>query len=154
MALPDGIEHFEGAESCDPCRNPRGTNMSTVTEIAPDVYRISTYVPEFDLQFHQFLVQDDEPLLYHTGTRATRQESGTPSATDGRSGRSSRPDSSRSSCRAGWPSAPAARRHGWPRSSGLDAEKDHAQSLGAFRHWGVAPGGLAYGDGSGNQVVG
>ena len=44
--------------------------MSTVTEIAPDVYRISTYVPEFDLQFNQFLVIDDEPLLYHTGMRA------------------------------------------------------------------------------------
>ena len=44
--------------------------MSTITEIAPDVYRISTYVPEFDLQFNQFLVKDDEPLLYHTGMRA------------------------------------------------------------------------------------
>jgi len=44
--------------------------MSTITEIAPDVYRISTYVPEFDLQFNEFLVKDEEPLLYHTGTRA------------------------------------------------------------------------------------
>jgi flavorubredoxin len=44
--------------------------MSTITEIAPDVYRISTYVPEFDLQFNQFIVKDDEPLLYHTGMRA------------------------------------------------------------------------------------
>ena len=43
--------------------------MSSITEIARDVYRISTYVPEFDLQFNQFLVKDDEPLLYHTGTR-------------------------------------------------------------------------------------
>ncbi len=43
--------------------------MSSITEIAPDVYRISTYVPKFDLQFNQFLVKDDEPLLYHTGTR-------------------------------------------------------------------------------------
>ena len=43
--------------------------MSSITEIAPDVYRISTYVPEFDLQFNQFLVKDEEPLLYHTGTR-------------------------------------------------------------------------------------
>ncbi|HWS90398.1 MAG TPA: hypothetical protein VN282_25740 [Pyrinomonadaceae bacterium] len=38
-------------------------------EIAPDVYRISTYVPEINLQFNQFLVADDEPLLYHTGMR-------------------------------------------------------------------------------------
>lgn len=43
--------------------------MSSITEIAPDVYRISTYVAEFDLQFNQFLIKDDEPLLYHTGTR-------------------------------------------------------------------------------------
>jgi flavorubredoxin len=44
--------------------------MSAINEIAPDVYRISTYVPAFDLQFNQFLVKDDEPLLYHTGMRA------------------------------------------------------------------------------------
>ncbi|HEX7174206.1 MAG TPA: hypothetical protein VF240_02815 [Pyrinomonadaceae bacterium] len=42
----------------------------SVTEIAPDVYRISTYVPEIDMQFNQFLVRDDEPLLFHTGHRA------------------------------------------------------------------------------------
>jgi flavorubredoxin len=41
-----------------------------VTEIAPDLYRISTYVPELDMQFNQFLVTDDEPLLFHTGHRA------------------------------------------------------------------------------------
>jgi len=41
-----------------------------VNEIAPDVYRISTYVPEIDLQFNQFLINDDEPLLFHTGQRA------------------------------------------------------------------------------------
>ncbi|CAM5196952.1 Putative diflavin flavoprotein A 3 [Castellaniella defragrans] len=41
--------------------------MSTIDEIAPDVFRISTYVPAADLQFSQFLVRDSEPLLYHTG---------------------------------------------------------------------------------------
>jgi flavorubredoxin len=41
-----------------------------ITEIAPDLYRISTYVPEIDLQFNQFLVKDDEPLLFHTGMKA------------------------------------------------------------------------------------
>src|SRR5919112_1923095 len=41
-----------------------------VTEIAPDVYRISNYVPEIDMQFNQFLVRDDEPLLFHAGHRA------------------------------------------------------------------------------------
>jgi flavorubredoxin len=44
--------------------------MAGVTEIAPEVYRISVYVPEFDMQFNHFLVRDEEPLLYHTGTRA------------------------------------------------------------------------------------
>lgn len=43
--------------------------MSSVTEIAPDVYRISTFIPEADLQFNQFLVNDDEPLLFHTGMK-------------------------------------------------------------------------------------
>jgi len=41
----------------------------SVTEIAPDLYRISTYFPEFGLQFNQFLVRDDEPLLFHTGMK-------------------------------------------------------------------------------------
>jgi flavorubredoxin len=41
-----------------------------IEEVAPDLYRISTYVPEFNLQFNQFLVKDDEPLLFHTGMRA------------------------------------------------------------------------------------
>ncbi len=47
--------------------------MPTINEIAPDVYRISTYVAEFDLQFNQFLVNDDEPLLFHTGMKAMFQ---------------------------------------------------------------------------------
>ena len=42
----------------------------SVSEIAPDVYRISTYVPEIDMQFNQFLAKDEEPLLFHTGHRA------------------------------------------------------------------------------------
>ena len=41
--------------------------MGEVTEIGPELYRISVYVPEFDLQFNHFLVNDDEPLLFHTG---------------------------------------------------------------------------------------
>jgi flavorubredoxin len=40
-----------------------------ITEIAPDVYRFSLFVPEGNLQFNQFLVVDDEPLLFHTGMR-------------------------------------------------------------------------------------
>jgi flavorubredoxin len=44
--------------------------MTTVSEIAPDLFRISTFVPDFNLQFNQFLVRDEEPLLFHTGPRA------------------------------------------------------------------------------------
>jgi len=43
--------------------------MFQIDEIAADVYRISIYVPDFDLQFNHFLVKDTEPLLYHTGMR-------------------------------------------------------------------------------------
>lgn len=41
-----------------------------VTEIAPDLYHLSTYIPEIDLQFTQYLVKDEEPLLFHTGMKA------------------------------------------------------------------------------------
>ena len=44
--------------------------MTTVTEIAPDVFRISTFVPEANMQFNQFVIRDDEPVLFHTGMRA------------------------------------------------------------------------------------
>ena len=40
-----------------------------VTEIGPDLYRLSIYVPEFDLQFNHFLIKDEEPLLYHAGLK-------------------------------------------------------------------------------------
>jgi flavorubredoxin len=43
--------------------------MPTISEIAPDVFRITTFVPDFNLQFSQFLVRDKEPLLFHTGMK-------------------------------------------------------------------------------------
>ena len=43
--------------------------MAGVTEVAPDVYRISVYATWANLQFNHFLVNDDEPLLFHTGLR-------------------------------------------------------------------------------------
>jgi flavorubredoxin len=43
--------------------------VTTISEIAPDIYRICTYVPQFDLQFSQFLVKDEEPLLWETGMK-------------------------------------------------------------------------------------
>ena len=40
---------------------------TTVTEIAPDTFRLSTFHPEYGIQFNQFLIRDDEPFLMHTG---------------------------------------------------------------------------------------
>jgi flavorubredoxin len=43
-----------------------------VTEIADGIYRLSTFVPEIGptgFTFNQFLVDADEPLLFHTGLR-------------------------------------------------------------------------------------
>lgn len=39
----------------------------TITEIVPDIYRISTFHPDFGIQFNQFLIKDAEPFLMHTG---------------------------------------------------------------------------------------
>ena len=44
--------------------------MAKITEIAPDFFRITTFVEPFNIQFSQFLVRDDQPLLFHTGPRA------------------------------------------------------------------------------------
>lgn len=38
-----------------------------VSEIAADVYRLSTFHPEYGIQFNQFLIKDEEPFLMHTG---------------------------------------------------------------------------------------
>src|SRR5262244_863005 len=43
-----------------------------VTEIGDGIYRLSTFTPEVGptgFTFNQFLVVDDEPLLFHTGPR-------------------------------------------------------------------------------------
>ena len=45
--------------------------MARIDEIAPDVFRLSEYVPQIDLQFNHFLIRDEEPLLFHTGYRRT-----------------------------------------------------------------------------------
>jgi flavorubredoxin len=44
--------------------------VTSITEIAPDVFRICTFVPEVNLQFNQFLVRDEQPLLFHTGMKS------------------------------------------------------------------------------------
>src|SRR5690242_18184469 len=43
--------------------------MANTIEIAPDIYRISVFISEINLEFSHFLVRDDEPLLFHTGLR-------------------------------------------------------------------------------------
>ena len=46
---------------------------TTIDEIAPSIYRISTFVAEIGptgFTFNQFLIDDEEPLLFHTGHRS------------------------------------------------------------------------------------
>jgi len=49
--------------------NSQRGSMTTINEIAPDLFRLSIYVPQFDMQFNHFLVRDEEPLLFHAGLR-------------------------------------------------------------------------------------
>ena len=43
---------------------------TNVHEIADQIYRISTFVPEAGLAFNQFVIDADEPLVFHAGLRA------------------------------------------------------------------------------------
>jgi hypothetical protein len=51
--------------------------MARIDEIAPDLFRLSIYAPQFDLQFNHFLITDDEPLLFHTGMRGCSRKCAT-----------------------------------------------------------------------------
>ena len=45
---------------------------TNVDEIAPDTFRLSTFIPDVGptgMTFNQFLIRDDQPLLFHTGHR-------------------------------------------------------------------------------------
>jgi flavorubredoxin len=45
---------------------------TTIDEIAPDIFRLSTHVPDVGptgMSFNQFLVRDEQPFLFHTGMR-------------------------------------------------------------------------------------
>jgi len=47
--------------------------MTKTDEIADGIFRFSTYIPELTPEgftFNQFLIKADEPLLFHTGSRA------------------------------------------------------------------------------------
>ena len=59
---------------CAPGAGAHRRGMETlIDEIAPDVFRLSTYVPEVappaGFTFNQFLVRGEEPFLFHTGMR-------------------------------------------------------------------------------------
>jgi flavorubredoxin len=41
--------------------------QTVVTEIADKIYRLSTYVEPADLRFNQYLIDAEQPLLFHTG---------------------------------------------------------------------------------------
>jgi flavorubredoxin len=41
-----------------------------IDEIAPDIYRISTFLSPPGMLFNQFLILAEQPLLFHTGMRA------------------------------------------------------------------------------------
>jgi flavorubredoxin len=48
------------------------TTITTTSEIAEGIHRISTYLPDGPpggITFNQFVVLGEEPLLFHTGTR-------------------------------------------------------------------------------------
>ena len=40
-----------------------------VEEIAEGIYRLSTFVPDANFMFNQFLVDAEEPLLFHAGLK-------------------------------------------------------------------------------------
>jgi flavorubredoxin len=48
--------------------------MAVISEIAPNIFRISIFAHLGNLQFNHFLVRDDEPLLFHTGLRGMHAE--------------------------------------------------------------------------------
>ena len=43
--------------------------MTAIDEISPDLFRLSIYVSDLDMQFNHFLVRDAQPLLFHAGLR-------------------------------------------------------------------------------------
>src|SRR5688500_1740512 len=46
---------------------------TTIDEIAPDIFRLSTYIPDIappaGFTFNQFVVRGEQPFLFHTGMR-------------------------------------------------------------------------------------
>src|SRR5262249_59777661 len=46
----------------------RGFVMARIDHLTGGIYRICTYAAEKRISFNQFLIDDDEPALIHTGT--------------------------------------------------------------------------------------
>ncbi len=44
-------------------------DLECVAEVADGIHQLTTYIPEADFSFNQYLVTGDEPLLFHTGGR-------------------------------------------------------------------------------------
>jgi len=42
--------------------------MAQINQVAEGIYRISSYAPDPDMSFNQFLIDDEHPALIHTGT--------------------------------------------------------------------------------------
>ena len=40
-----------------------------VSEIAGGVHQLTTYLPEMDFSLNQYVLEAEEPLLFHTGMR-------------------------------------------------------------------------------------
>jgi hypothetical protein len=90
-----------------------------IAEIAPGIYRLSTWVAEIlppdGFTFNQFLVAADEPLLFHCGQRKLPDESGAMKVRRWSRPTSSKPRRSPTAARA----RPASRRRPRPRSGDL-----------------------------------
>jgi flavorubredoxin len=42
---------------------------AVIDEVGPDLFRVSVFVSQVNLQFNHFLVRNEEPLLFHTGPK-------------------------------------------------------------------------------------
>lgn len=43
---------------------------TSIREIADGIFRVSTYVPQANLRFNQYLINADEPMIFHCGMRS------------------------------------------------------------------------------------
>lgn len=45
----------------------RRLTMAIIAKISPDLFRVSIYVPDLDLQYNHFSVRDLQSLLFRVG---------------------------------------------------------------------------------------